>query len=105
MRTEITFTAVVSGGLTELSPRLWRYCVVLSGNRDTADDLAQAIWILTFEKSDLFQNDGRFNRWIFRVTQRVWLNELRATTIRRGSGLVSIESVELTKNASEPGSV
>lgn len=102
MRPEKNSRAVVSEGLTELFPRLWRYCVVLSGNRDTADDLAQAVCMRALEKSDLFQDDGRLDRWIFRMNQRVWLNELRATAIRRDGGLVPVESVELTENSPDP---
>ena len=94
--------AVVSRGLTELFPRLWRYCLVLTGNRDNADDLAQTTCIRALEKSDLFVDDGRFDRWIFRMTQRIWLNELRANAIRRGGGLVPVESIEVLAHSPDP---
>lgn len=94
--------AVVSEGLTQLFPRLWRYCLVLSGSRDTADDLAQTVCIRALEKSELFLDDGRFDRWIFRMTQRIWLNELRSNAIRRGGGLVPVEELELSANSPDP---
>jgi len=33
---------IVSAGLAEHLARLWRYGLVLSGNRDTVEDLVQA---------------------------------------------------------------
>ncbi|MEM8915108.1 MAG: RNA polymerase sigma factor [Pseudomonadota bacterium] len=81
--------------LVSVFPRLWRYCLVLTGNPTQADDLAQAVCLRAIEKADAYSDDGRFDRWIFRMTQRVWLNELRATAVRRGGGMATIDEIDL----------
>lgn len=85
----------VRDGLPEVYPRLWRYCVSLSGNRDTAGDLAQAAMVKAIEKADQFQAGTHLDRWVFRIAQRTWLNELRANAVRRGGGLVPVEDFDL----------
>ncbi len=85
-------------GLGDISPRLWRYCLVLSGNRDTAEDLAQAACLRAIEKADQFEPGTHLDRWVFRIAQRMWLNDLRAQTVRRGGGLVSVHDTDLPES-------
>jgi RNA polymerase sigma-70 factor, ECF subfamily len=68
----------VRDGLDRLLPRLWRFCLVLSGNRSVADDLVQATCLRALEREDQFQPGTRLDRWLFRIAQTVWLNQLRA---------------------------
>lgn len=82
-------------GLAEISPRLWRYAMVLTGQRDVADDLAQNTCLRALEKADQFQPGTHLDRWMFRIAQRIWLNELRSQTVRRGGGLVAVEDAGL----------
>lgn len=82
-------------GLPEIAPRLWRYCLVLSGRRDVADDLAQSACLRAIEKAHQFQPGTHLDRWVFRIAQRIWLNDLRANAVRRGTGVVSIHDTEL----------
>lgn len=89
----------ISDGLRALYPRLWRYALVLTGARDWADEVAQAACVRALEKQHQFQPGSRLDRWVFRIAQRVWYNELRAQAVRRGGGLVAIESAELIDTA------
>ena len=93
--------AEIRAGLPEVFPRLWRYALVLSGNRDSANDLAQATCQRALEKAAGFEPGSHLDRWMFRMAQRIWLNELRSQAVRRGSGLVSIDEIELADN--KPG--
>ncbi|WP_218044270.1 RNA polymerase sigma factor [Kiloniella majae] len=86
---------IVRRGLAEIFPRLWRYCLVLTRNKDNANDLAQAACERALEKADKFETGTHLDRWIFRIAQRIWLNELRSQTVRRGGGLVSVDDVDL----------
>lgn len=88
----------VRDGLPALYPRLWRYCVSLSGNRDTANDLVQAAMLKAIEKADQFQEGTHLDRWVFRIAQRTWLNDLRANAVRRGGGLVPVEEFDLAED-------
>ena len=85
----------VRSGLDAVYPRLWRYAVALTGRRDWADDLAQATCLRALEKSDLFVPGTKLDRWIFRMAQRLWLNELRSRKVRAGGGLVPVEDTPL----------
>ncbi|MEP1519240.1 RNA polymerase sigma factor [Ascidiaceihabitans sp.] len=84
-------------------PRLWRYCMSLTGQRDWADDLAQVTCLRAIEQASKFQPGTHLDRWMFRMAQRVWLNELRSRKVRMGAGQVPVEDVDLidTKPDSE----
>lgn len=68
---------------------------MLTGRPELADDLAQATCVRALEKSQLYTAGTRLDRWIFRIAQRLWLNEMRADAVRRGAGLAPIEEIEL----------
>ena len=74
-------------------PRLWRYCLALTGERASADDLCQSACLRALEKSDHFQPESTADRWIFRIARNLWFNQLRAEKVRRGGGLVASEDV------------
>jgi RNA polymerase sigma-70 factor (ECF subfamily) len=76
-------------------PRLWRYCMSITGQRDWADDLAQATCLRAIEQADKFEAGTHLDRWMFRMAQRVWLNELRSRKVRIGKGVVPVEDVDL----------
>ena len=85
----------VRDGVAKLYPRLWRYCLVVSGNTQSAADLAQTTCLRALEKQALFEPGTHLDRWLFTMAQRIWLNELRASAIRRGGGLVAVEDVDI----------
>lgn len=85
----------VMHGLKPLYPRLWRYCLALTGRPEPADDLAQAACLRALEKSAQFQPGTHLDRWLFRIAKSVWLNELRSDAVRRGGGMSAIEDIEL----------
>lgn len=69
---------------------------------DRADDLAQATCLRALEKSDLFAKDSSLDRWTFRLAQRIWLNELRAQSVRRGGGIAPVEEIDLPDHSGNP---
>lgn len=85
----------IQAGLPDLMPRLWRYALVLSGNRDDAQDLAQATALRALEKAEQFQTGTRLDRWCFTILSSIWKNELRSRAVRRGGGLVPVEEANL----------
>lgn len=82
-------------GLEAIYPRIWRYAFALSGRRVEADDLAQRAAMRALEQADKFQPGTHLDRWVFTLTRRIWLNEIRAQAVRRGNGLVPIEETPL----------
>jgi RNA polymerase sigma-70 factor (ECF subfamily) len=82
--------AVMDGIAAEL-PRLWRYGLLLSGNRHTAEDLVQATCVRALERRHQFQAGTRLDRWLIAILRSVWLNHVRAQKVREGQGLVDAE--------------
>jgi len=76
-------------------PRLWRFSLSLSGERNSADDLAQATSARALEHAEKFQAGTSLAAWLFTMARRIWLNEKRAERIRGAGGLVSIDEFEL----------
>jgi RNA polymerase sigma-70 factor (ECF subfamily) len=92
----------VRDGLDRLLPRLWRFCLVMTGDRGAADDLAQAACLRALEREAQFQPGTRLDHWLFRIARTVWLNQLRAERVRRGNGVVQAQDaglVDLTADA------
>ena len=86
-------------GLPTCFPRLWRFCLSLTGRRDLADDLAQMTCTRAIEKAQHFQPGTHLDRWLFVMARRLWLNELRRDAIRGSAGFVSADEVEISDNS------
>ena len=82
--------------LRELMPRLWRYGLVLSGNREDAAELAQSTALRALERALQFKPGTKFDRWCFTILSSIWKNELRSRSVRRGQGLVAVEDSGLS---------
>ena len=65
---------------------------MLSGRRDSADDLVQATCLRALERAEQFQPGTRLDRWLFAILHSVWLNEVRARQIRQGAGFADPET-------------
>lgn len=81
----------MKAGLALHLEALWRYGLVLSRNRDTAEDLVQATCVRALERAEQFAPGTRLDRWLFAILRSIWLNELRARRVRQGSGVVDAE--------------
>ncbi|MEP3391310.1 MAG: RNA polymerase sigma factor [Litoreibacter sp.] len=81
-----------------MTPRLWRYCVVLTKSSDIAHDLTQSTCLRALEKAHQFEKGTHLDRWVFRIAQRIWFNELRAKSVRHGGGIVAVEDANLPSN-------
>ncbi|MBX4860433.1 RNA polymerase sigma factor [Rhizobium bangladeshense] len=84
----IASEADIRSGLTENLARLWRYGLVLSHQRDVADDLVQATCLRALERADQFVPGTRLDRWLFSILHSIWLNEIRSRRVRQGQGFV-----------------
>ena len=93
--------AGVRNGLNGLLPRLWRFCHVLTGDRSTADDLAQSACLRALERAAQFQPGTRLDQWVFRIAQSIWFNQRRAEKVRRGFGTVPAEEAGLATGAGD----
>lgn len=87
----IASEADIRRGLTENLARLWRYGLVLSHQRDIADDLVQATCVRALERGDQFVAGTRLDRWLFSILHSIWLNEVRSRRVRQGQGFVDAD--------------
>ncbi len=90
---------IVREGLAGHLVRLWRYGLVLSSSRETAEDLVQATCVRALERSGQFQPGTKLDRWLFSILNSIWKNEIRSQKIRQGAGLVDAEEVLTTDGA------
>ena len=87
--------AEIRSGLTSLYPRLWRFALVLTGDKASADDLAQETATRAIENAEKFQPGTSLHAWLFTIARRIWLNDMRAQKVRNAGGLVPIEETDL----------
>lgn len=83
----------VMDGIAAELPRLWRYGLLLSRNRESAEDLVQATCLRALERAGQFQAGTRLDRWLISIMHSVWLNQVRAQKVRQGKGLVDADAV------------
>lgn len=60
-----------------------------------AADLAQATCLRALDKADRFTPGTRLDSWLYKIAQRIWLNEMRSKAVRVGGGLVPVEEIEI----------
>jgi len=94
----------VKESLKPLFPRLWRYCLLLTGSADRASDLAQSACLRALEKAEQFAADSDLDRWLFRIAKNMWFNELRAEAVRHGGGIHPVDDLDLLDHAAGPES-
>ena len=66
--------------LEEQIPRMRRYAVALTRNRDRADDLVQATLVRAIAKQHLFKPDTNLRAWLFTLMHNQHVNEVRRAT-------------------------
>jgi RNA polymerase sigma-70 factor (ECF subfamily) len=71
---ERAFTALVSA----YQPRVFRWALALSGDRDDAEDITQEVFVRVYRKLAGFRGDGSFDAWLYRITRRVAMRGARA---------------------------
>jgi RNA polymerase sigma-70 factor (ECF subfamily) len=64
-------------------PRLRRFARGLTGAATEADDLVQAACERALARRHQFQEGTRFDSWMFRIVQTIWIDQIRARKVRR----------------------
>ena len=85
--------------LTECLPRLRRFAFVLTGNRDSADDVVQETCARALANADKWQAGTRFDSWLYRIAQNIWFDQMRARRRRAET----TDTGELSALAGEDG--
>jgi RNA polymerase sigma-70 factor (ECF subfamily) len=82
-------SARFSDQLIAVLPRLRRFARGLTGTAAEADDLVQAACERALAREHQFQEGTRFDSWMFRIVQTVWIDQLRAREVRKEDGDVA----------------
>jgi RNA polymerase sigma-70 factor, ECF subfamily len=91
----------IRAGLSQHLSRLWRYGIVLSRQRDVADDLVQATCVRALERAGQYIAGTRLDRWLFSILHSIWLNEVRSRRVRMGQGFVDADQALVFDGAGE----
>jgi RNA polymerase sigma-70 factor (ECF subfamily) len=73
----------ISDQLIAVLPRLRRFARGLAGSAVDADDLVQAACERALTRAHQFQEGTRFDSWMFRIVQTIWIDQLRSRDTRR----------------------
>jgi RNA polymerase sigma-70 factor, ECF subfamily len=84
-------SAGFSDQLIAVLPRLRRFARGLAGAADRADDLVQAACERALARAHQFEEGTRFDSWMFRIVQTIWIDQLRAREVRKEDGDVAEE--------------
>jgi RNA polymerase sigma-70 factor (ECF subfamily) len=61
--------------------RLLRYLMFLTGNRDTAEDLFQEVWMRVLVHGGQFNARSRFETWLFTIARNLVIDQQRKRTL------------------------
>ncbi len=73
----------ISDQLIAVLPRMRRFARGLTGSAVEADDLVQAACERALSRAHQFQEGTRFDSWMFRIVQTIWIDQLRARDTRK----------------------
>ena len=68
--------------LVELLPRLRRFALSLTGDRDRADDLVQEACVRALASAAQWQAGTRLDSWVYKIAQNIWFDRLRSAKVR-----------------------
>jgi RNA polymerase sigma-70 factor, ECF subfamily len=68
--------------LVELLPRLRRFALSLTGDRDRADDLVQEACVRALTSASQWQPGTRLDSWVYKIAQNLWFDRLRSAKVR-----------------------
>jgi RNA polymerase sigma-70 factor (ECF subfamily) len=77
--------------LVSVLPRLRRFARGLARSATEADDLVQAACERALAREHQFQEGTRFDSWMFRIVQTIWIDQLRAREVRKEDGEIAEE--------------
>jgi RNA polymerase sigma-70 factor, ECF subfamily len=69
--------------LIAVLPRLRRFARGLTGTPTEADDLVQAACERALTRQHQFQEGTRFDSWMYRIVQTIWIDQVRARGVRK----------------------
>ena len=92
--------------LVQLLPRLRRFALTLTRNRDDGDDLVQTAVERAILRRSQWHPGTRLDSWLYTMMRNLWVSELRKQRVRLGGGQVDAsETDELATPIAAPDHV
>ena len=89
--------------LPEHTQAVWRFAFRLSRDETDSADLVQRTFVRALERQHRYVDSGQLRSWLFRITHSIWLNELRAKTIRERHAFTSMETESIAHTEQDNG--
>ena len=71
--------------------RIGRWCLRITGERNSAADLAQEVLIKAYKALDFFRGDAKFSTWLYTITRNHCINDAKRRAVRYEDKTESIE--------------
>jgi len=84
--------------------RLFRYLLMLTGNREAAEDLFQETWIRVLERGHQYNGKWRFEAWLFTIARNLAIDLLRRRQPQSLDALLDIHRNAIPLGLEAPGS-
>jgi len=98
---EISSEQAVRGAIQTHSKRVWRFGLALSGASDVADDLLQSACLRALERHHQVTSHDRLDSWLMTICRSIWLNEVRARSVRKAQALSVTPEAELVATGTD----
>lgn len=99
----VTDSAQFQKDLVQLLPRLRRFALTLTRNRDDGDDLVQTAVERAILHNKQWEKGSRLDSWLYTMMRNIWVSELRSRRVRLGGGHVdATETDELATSITAP---
>jgi len=98
---EISSEQAVRGAIQTHSKRVWRFGLALSGASDVADDLLQSTCLRALERHHQVTSHYRLDSWLMTICRSIWLNEVRARSVRKAQALSVTPEAELVATGTD----
>jgi RNA polymerase sigma factor (sigma-70 family) len=59
--------------------RVAKWCYRFTGERESAADLAQEVFLKAHRHLDSFQGASRFGTWLYSITRNEWINRMKSS--------------------------
>ena len=90
---DVSVSDTFSEQLVASLPRLRRFARGLTGTVAQADDLVQSACERALTRRHQFQEGTRFDSWMFRIAQTLWIDHLRSRDVRKEETEVDGEKI------------
>jgi RNA polymerase sigma factor (sigma-70 family) len=79
--------------------RVFRFCLYLTGTRESAEELMQETYIKVFQKLTYLDKNAAIWDWIFRIAKNHFLDQVRSSPAGTGTSMIELNPVVLDQAA------